>query len=315
VPEAFDAVVMGGGPAGATAALCLARRGASVCLYEGDAADRCGETLPPEINPLLRDLGIYDEFLSLGAIATPGIFTAWGAAEPYAQDFIRNPHGCGWHVDRSRFDEMLCRLAAEAGAARRAGKVDPSSLCAGLIVDATGRGGSREVDDKLVALVLRGRGGDTDRRAYIEAVPDGWWYSAPLPGGEMIAMFFTDPQIYSQDGIVPEEQLRHAPLARARLCSADVRSSRTVAVSSSCRREIAGPGWMAVGDSAASYDPLSGRGIFQAMRYAQLVGTSEPAEYAAMVRAGYESYVAQRRRYYAMETRWPDRLFWRRRIN
>src|SRR5436305_8839949 len=132
VPGVFDAVVIGGGPAGATAALCLARRGATVCLYEGDPAERCGDTLPPEINPLLRDLGVFDEFLSLGPIATPGIVTAWGAAEPYAQDFIRNPHGCGWHIDRRRFDEMLCRLAAGAGAVRQGGKVDPSSISAGL---------------------------------------------------------------------------------------------------------------------------------------------------------------------------------------
>ena len=315
MPELFDAVVIGGGPAGATAALCLARRGATVCFYEGDAAERCGETLPPEINPLLRELGIFDEFLSLGAIATPGIVTSWGTAEPYAQDFIRNPHGCGWHIHRGRFDEMLCRLAADAGAVRRGGKVDPSSISAGLIVDAAGRGGARDTDDKLVALVLRSSGGDADSRATIEAVPDGWWYSAPLPDGEMVAMFFTDPEIYARDGIVPEEQLRHAPLARARLCAAEVRSSRTVAVSSSCRREIARPGWIAVGDSAASYDPLSGRGIFQAMRYAQLVGACERAEYAAMVRAEYDSYVGQRRRYYAMETRWQDRPFWPRRIS
>ena len=37
-------------------------------------------------------------------------------------------------------------------------------------------------------------------------------------------------------------------------------------VASSCRKTISGEAWLAVGDSASSYDPLSGRGIFKAMR-------------------------------------------------
>ena len=84
MPERFDAAVVGGGPAGATVALCLARRGWKVCLFETTAFDgeRYGETLPPEINPLLRELGVFDEFRALAPLESPGMVSVWGGPPP-----------------------------------------------------------------------------------------------------------------------------------------------------------------------------------------------------------------------------------------
>src|SRR5689334_7573862 len=100
MPERYDAAVAGGGPAGAVAALSLARRGWKVCLFDPSVfnADRVGETLPPEINPVLRELGLFDEFLALGPLESPGIVSTWGGIHS-EQDFIRNAHGPGWHID------------------------------------------------------------------------------------------------------------------------------------------------------------------------------------------------------------------------
>ena len=116
MPERFDAAVVGGGPAGATVALSLVRRGWSVCLFESTVFDgeRYGETLPPEINPLLRELGVFDQFFALDPLESPGIVSAWGGLR-HEQDYVCNPHGSGWHVDRNRFDALLFRQAAAAG--------------------------------------------------------------------------------------------------------------------------------------------------------------------------------------------------------
>jgi flavin-dependent dehydrogenase len=342
MPERFDAAVVGGGPAGATVALCLARRGWKVCLFETTAFDgeRYGETLPPEINPLLRELGLFDEFRALRPLESPGIVSVWGGP-PQEQDYLRNPHGPGWHVDRNRLDAMLCRQAAAAGAVffercradvgqRDAGCWRVGEIRARVLVDAAGRNGlrigpdaERETEDRLLAIVLRlthPAGRPNDLRTYVESAPAGWWYSAPLPQGETIAMFFTDCGVYARQGVVLEEQLRQAPLTRSRLLGAEAVSTRIVYAASSCRAKIAGEAWLAVGDSAASYDPLSGMGIFKALRQGTNAAIAVDGylrgdeglltEHAALVRAEFEAYVLQRRAHYAAEKRWTGQEFW-----
>jgi flavin-dependent dehydrogenase len=194
--SARDIVVLGGGPAGAATALELARRGRDVTLLEATPFDglRLGETLPPEANPLLRRLGVWDAFLATQPLSSPGTVSAWGSPHPVETDFTANPHGSGWHVDRNSFDRMLCDAAASAGAnicpgtgARRctrnpdgtwtvttsandpaaramdaAPRTDAVPVTARFIVDATGRNGlrldphdGRDVDDALIAIFLR----------------------------------------------------------------------------------------------------------------------------------------------------------------
>lgn len=342
MPERFDAAVVGGGPAGATVALCLARRGWKVCLFEATAfdAERYGETLPPEINPLLRELELFDEFRALAPLESPGMISVWGGA-PQERDYLRNPHGPGWHVDRNRFDAMLCRQAVAAGAVsfercradvgqREAGWWRVGETRARVLVDAAGRNGlrigtdtERETEDRLLAIVLHlthSYGAPPDLRTYVETAPAGWWYSAPLPQGEIIAMFFTDCGVYARQGVVLEEQLGQAALTRSRLLGAEAVATRTVYAASSCRGKIAGEAWLAVGDSAASYDPLSGMGIFKALRQGTNAAIAVDAylqgdasllpQYAALVRAEFDAYVHRRRAHYAAETRWTGQQFW-----
>jgi flavin-dependent dehydrogenase len=40
----------------------------------------------------------------------------WGNEAPYENEFIANPYGMGWHLDRERFDDMLLGAARVAGA-------------------------------------------------------------------------------------------------------------------------------------------------------------------------------------------------------
>ena len=338
----FDVLIAGGGPAGAVTGICLMRTGARVAIVEATTydTDRFGETLPPEINPVLRELGLWNAFQTLAPSEAPGIVSAWGTEHAAEQDFVSKPHGSGWRVDRNAFDAMLLREAEGAGArvftGRRVGSPERSDgvwtvgdLRARVLVDATGPNGlpldgrnERDVDDVLlaIALVMAYDGGPpADGRTYIETTPSGWWYSGVLPDATVMAMFFTDPEQYG-DGIVVGEQLTDAPRTRERLAGGRIARSHVVRAPSSCRTTMFGEGWVAVGDSAACYDPLSGRGIFKALRQgaaaARAIASGEPehvAEYASTVRQEFDAYVRQRRAYYAAERRWEGSGFWARR--
>ncbi|MFY7961429.1 MAG: geranylgeranyl diphosphate reductase [Elsteraceae bacterium] len=114
--ESFDVVVVGGGPAGATAADDLARRGRSVLLL--DRAGRikpCGGAIPPR---LIKDFDIPDHLLVAKVNAARMI-------SPTNQNVDIPIHG-GFvgMVDREVFDEWLRERAMASGAQRRTGTFD-----------------------------------------------------------------------------------------------------------------------------------------------------------------------------------------------
>ena len=74
-----------------------------------------GETLPPRARPLLAALGPPERLEEDGHLPAPGIVAAWGSNEPHCNDFIVNPYGSGWHLDRPRFDRMLAAHARDCG--------------------------------------------------------------------------------------------------------------------------------------------------------------------------------------------------------
>ena len=112
----YDAVVVGGGPCGATAANHLARAGRSVLLL--DKAGRikpCGGAIPPR---LIQDFGIPDSLLAARVTSARMIAPSAKAVDmPIENGFVGM-------VDRAVFDEWLRERAAANGAIRRTGQFE-----------------------------------------------------------------------------------------------------------------------------------------------------------------------------------------------
>jgi 2-polyprenyl-6-methoxyphenol hydroxylase-like FAD-dependent oxidoreductase len=353
-----DVAIVGGGPAGASTALSLAQRAPSlsVTVVEGSGYDslRAGETLAPVVRPMLQHLGVWDELLASDPIPVHGSAAAWGSSSLQHNEYVYMAHGCGWHVDRTRFDGLLARCVerrgvhlvreTRVGAAHRAGEgwelelSNGERLRARFVVDATGSGAAfargtgarRSWLDRLVAFgsVYEGCVGG-EPHTLVEAFSDGWWYSATLPGGRRVVTCMTDAdwgrELRLRDASCWEGILRTTKHARATVAGARRTGERLVRPAASHRHDPpVGPGWVAVGDAASAFDPLSSQGIAKAVRggifasYAVadwLVRGDERGlqRYRRFVEDEFDAYTKTWAKYYASERRWPDRPFWSRR--
>jgi len=137
----YDAIVVGAGPAGATAATVLAMHGRRVVLLERGDFPRyhVGESLLPFCYPTLKRLGLVDKLNATDFVKKYSVqfaTTDGRMSQPfYFSDHLDgHPAGQTWQVERSVFDRMLTDNAAEHGAQVRFGVA-----ARGVIKDDTGR--------------------------------------------------------------------------------------------------------------------------------------------------------------------------------
>lgn len=302
-----DVLVFGGGPAGIATAMALARAGIVSHVLERSAYDawRVGEHLSPDCRPELERLGIWPRFVKAGHVPSDGIRIAWDGDALYERDYLFNPFGNGWNLDRRHFDATLAAHAAACGIAvltgtrlaqldgeagrwtcrLRGGSLDGRHISGRVLVDATGRsasiarrlGARRRVRDRLVGLCARlasadGRAAELDgSRLLVEAVESGWWYAASLPGRRLAAVFMSDRDLMAPAGKGTEAtwdaQVKDARHVSDRMRRYERRVGFEVRAANSYDLEpAAGAGWLAVGDAAMAMDPLSSMGILGALR-------------------------------------------------
>jgi flavin-dependent dehydrogenase len=349
----LDALVVGGGPAGCASAISLAQKGLSVGMVArpDPCGDRLGESLSPAAGPLLRRLGVWEAFAGDGHLPCHANASAWGSHDLAYHDFMGDPRGHGWHIDRTLFERCLAERASslgvrvmrgaaplhwsrEGGVWKTAGSDGVPTLSARFVVDATGRAawfartrGARQVlawDQVALAAIARTARDAGPAPTLIEAVPDGFWYSAPLPGQRMAVALFTDAGFH--DARMASTAGGFMELLAATFHTRERWSSlgaglggepRFVPAGSGRLSSVWGDGWIAAGDAAMTYDPISAHGLTLALRTgidaaaAVADGRDEAfAAYGGVLDRAFARYRSEALRIYRSEGRWPHEPYW-----
>jgi flavin-dependent dehydrogenase len=353
VPD-FDVLIAGAGPGGCATAISLADFAPRlrVALVDAPIAgeSRIGETVPPQIAPILGHLGLRESFAADRHSASYRTLSAWGRRELVSNEFLFHVQQVGWRLDRARFDAMLRRAAArnttqidakvvkldDADGVWRVQLGDGSVHTARTVVDATGRAAAlarlrglraRRLD-RLVSCFAFCKSDERIGDLTVEAAREGWWYTAALPEGRRIVAFMSDSDIVrrlgagQRDGwsrMLGETQHVSAAVADAICGAPEVRGAGSQRVEADTDATF-----ICVGDAASSFDPVSGQGIVKALRsgvfasYAIADGLERRdgdglRRYAAFIKSEFSAYRQTLRDYYAQELRWPDSAFWARR--
>ena len=199
------------------------------------------------------------------------------------------------------------------------------------LIEATGRssaiarklGVSRIQDDRLVAVCGFGkpRLGQKVDRTLIEAVPEGWWYGAVLPQGMVVLVLHTDPRLARSVRQDWDKALDRTLFMRKFFPPEGFDKEPFVVDAGGSRLEsYHGRNWIACGDSALSFDPLSSQGIYTAMYSGMSVpkaisAASRPDEssldsYALALAGVRRVYRARLASPYRQIERWPDSPSW-----
>jgi flavin-dependent dehydrogenase len=303
---------------------------------------------------MLEHLSLWERFAADGHCASHATLSAWGDARLASNEFVFHPLQVGWRLDRERFDAMMLAAArsrvaaclrgsvatlAFTGSAWRAALRDGSCVTARFAIDATGRNAALaraiglradRIDCLVGSSVAFADAWDADEGLMIEAVADGWWYTAAIPRGRRIVLHMSDSDLVRAGGL-REMGRWMAALRRTRHISSTVATARPLgppclhpAGSACVDHDATSLPLLAVGDAASCFDPVSGQGIVKALRSGVFASYAVAdflthgdaaglARYRALMRREFAAYRQTLADFYALERRWPDRPFWQRR--
>lgn len=327
-----DVLIAGAGPAGAIAAIVLARAGARVLLVDRAKFPRdklCGDTLNPGVLAILRRLGLDTRVEQRGLRLDGMIVTGEGGIR------VQGDYGDGWFgraIVRRELDAYLVSSAIEAGAKFEEGvqvyapivfQGEHGPEVRGAVLG--GRDGKRMRVPALVTIAADGRRStlafglglarhpDWPRRwaagGYFENVDgltsrgemhvrrDRYIGVAPMPGGLANACLVTeDRQGFDDPATLLRSAIAADPILRNRFANARLVTPVVSLGPLAVDAKTAGlPGLLLAGDAAGFIDPMTGDGLRFALRGGELAANATHEALQRGVAHAHERLAAWRR--------------------
>lgn len=297
-------LIIGAGPAGAAAGILLAQSGHRVVIVEKQDYPRfhVGESLIPAVNPVLKELGVWDHMDGAGFLRKYGAEFLYGDGERMVHNVFANGFVPGYEftyeVERAKFDQLLLERAVEAGCEVRqpvavkslvqengqwrATLSDGSELTAHWMLDASGRGGvlprtlglKRSGFDHLPKRYavfnhfrgVRRRSGREAGNITIVRVPVGWFWSIPLDAERTSVGLVTTGTKQQRPEDAFAESVAANPFMRDWMAGAEALGDFHVEADYSFRQsQFAGDNWLLLGDAACFLDPVFSSGVYLAL--------------------------------------------------
>lgn len=360
VKEHVPVIIIGGGPAGIAAALTLNARHIPCIVVDAKTGryHQYGECLPPNAMPLFKQLGLEHLLDNEEHVHYHGNQSVWVNNKIEEKIFLFHKHNQGILLNRPLFEEQLRDLLLKSKSRLLTGyafhnvvsqgnklnvilksKTETIHISCNYIVDATGRKASvcrklnrqKEQLDQLAALHCQFTLNTTiPKYVYTESFENGWIYAAPLSRRKLSVMLFTDmdllPAKDKQQSFICDsvnnttliKQLFNKPLT-----SDKINKLKTLAANSTRMQKPYGENWIAIGDAAYSFDPISSYGITSALAAGYYGGhaladtLAQKADalqtYQYIMENAFVHYHIKLYEHYKAEQRWPNNLFWQRR--
>ncbi|OOV19044.1 NAD(P)/FAD-dependent oxidoreductase [Flavobacterium sp. LM4] len=361
--EKTDILIIGGGIAGCIAAISLIDTYQVTLVDKlPEPTERIGESLAPASQRILKQLDLLEGFENqIGTLyqKNVGMQSYWGSNRVHLVDDLRNPDGFVKNLDRQAFETYLRRVAETRGVHCLWGSklynssyensrwqvqlrasdtsLSTSTISASFVIDASGRqshfakslGIKRQVEDKLIACWVTLPNTLTNTMSTISASENGWWYSAVVPRGKRVVVFHTDADLVAKNELKTTgsflELAKENPVILSLLNEDEnaITFKGSVAANSTKLEQAGGKQWVALGDAALSFDPLSSQGMYNAMASAMQLqtlllqyGFTETLQkiHTEQTERIWHHYLKHKSIFYQAETRWKTAAFWERRL-
>lgn len=346
-----DVIVLGSGIAALTLSLLLKRMEIDHVVLDRVKKQKVmplAETLPPSALTLLENLDLLSLFEKSALRKTYGYHAMWGAEQLQTMHFFtHNPYKYGLKINKQDIRNVLLEKTMDALVTyNQLDKITCNEtgfsveICSGKekqyiegkqMIDATGRNRALlhalEIPihsyDSIMAFSChqpRFEHPNLVHDVYTESFEDGWGIVSGLNESQQVMSLFTHKNTALHKSL--KDYSHWKSILSNTIYLKDFLGQETPSIiaggnaNSSAPENFSGANWLAIGDAAMAFDPLSSHGITNAIYTAKkaadaISGSLAFKDYHHNLNEIYKTYLKTKNSLYQREQRWPESAFWK----